>query len=105
MGNVVVFTPRLATSALQVEPSISPSLMSRKSLGESIGTLFSSLASLSESLQKYDTLVCQIEDGETRARLLQKSEQIYREWVLTSNELLKAASVLSTRKAQFENIG
>lgn len=98
MGNVVEFAPRLVTSVPQREPAISM-IDVKESLAESVRTLFSSLASLSESLQKSDILICQIDDGETRAILLHKSEQIYHEWVRTSNELLKTASVLSTRKA------
>lgn len=96
MGNVLEFAARTANIDSQHEPAISTNEI-QKSLAQSAWSLLSSLAILGESLQRSDSIICQIQDAQTRESLRHKSEQIYDAWVFTSIKLLNAFGGLPER--------
>jgi hypothetical protein len=98
MENVVKLTPRLPGPDPQREHSMAIRDV-QLSLAQNARTLMSCLASLGESLQKADSLICYINDAEVRAQLRLTSESTHLEMLNAVTKLLGLAAVCQKTNA------
>ena len=98
MGTIVEFPPRPDGADIRPEQIITIQDV-QVSLAQSARTLTSSLASLGESLQQADALICYIDDAGVRDRLRLTSASIYREFLKAATKTLHAAAVCQKENA------
>lgn len=99
MGTIVEFPPRLDVPDLHLQSDQVITIRDvQASLADNARTLTSSLASLGESLQKAEALICYIDDVEVRERLRRNSASIYHEFFKAATKVLSLAAVCQKYK-------